>query len=248
MPQTTKKPWTPVKAPVVVPVYCGSCFLFDSHAVRTNFEGKPVTCSKLGIGIVANSKPCKEFTVNPYTESLRKTATNGNVKRLLNEITPDAFGPLAALLTHEVETRASGYRFGQLVYVNVRYRGASDQGHATDFLANYYRGEVVMVKDGIAYVSHRRVRIAIAVGALLTRDQWNQRRAYLLDNNRIVDRDNPHSWSRTDVKALRDPSYRPAWLDSAIEAYLSRPVDDMTPIAPKKRGRGRPKGTKKQDA
>lgn len=244
MAQAPKKTWSPVKAPVAVPVYCGSCLLFDTHATRVNAEGKPSTCSKLGIGIVANSKPCKEFTINPFVDSLRQAANNSNVTRLLNEITPDAFGPLAALLASEVETRASGYHFGQTVYVNVRYRGNNAEGNDTDYLANYYRGAIVMVKDGIAYVSHKKVRISIAVGALLTRDQWYQRRAYLRDENRIVDKSNPHSWSRTDVKALRDKDYRPPWLDAAIAAYLTRPVDDMTPIVPVKRGRGRPKGSR----
>jgi hypothetical protein len=240
--KTVKKTWTPTKAAVAVPVYCGSCVHFDTLAIRTSPEGHPTTCSGLNVGIVAKSKTCKDFAINAFDASLREAASNGNVSRLLAAMPPAALAPLAALMASEIDTRAAGFHFGQKVYVNVRYHGSSQAGHDTDFIANYYLGEVVMITpDGMAYVSHKKVRIAISVGALLTQEQWQVRKGYLLANNRIVDPTNPHSWARRDVKSLRDPNKRPAWLDSAIAAYLSRPIDDMTPLVPIRRKRGRPR-------
>lgn len=233
--------WVPVKAPITIPIYCGGCINLATRAIRTGPDGKPATCSALGI--TEKSKTCKDFSLNTQSTTIRELVQDRTLAKLLKRVGPSALASLSAALVGEIDTRKHGFHFGQRVYVNIMSRGDNAPNNDRDYVANYYMGEVVSIDpDGMAHVAHKRISINIGVSALLTKDEWHERRALLLSAGKLVDKDNPYSWSRRDLKVLRDPTTRPPWLNAALAEYLtSRPIDDFTPTMPIKRGRGRPK-------
>lgn len=237
--------WVPVKAPVTIPVYCDSCVHFKSRAIRVH-DGKPATCSQ--VGILAKARTCKDFIADPFSRELVDMAQDKALSQLVARVKPTGLAALAALLVGELDTRHAGFRYGQTVYVNIVAVGRNEPGNDRDYVANYYRGNMICVRDGVAYVTYKsRMRLAVNVNAILSLQEWQQRRAYLLEQRRYVDKRNPYSWTRTDVKLIRDPATRPPWLDDAIIKYAASNTVQEELYTPEKPKRGRKKRDRSND-
>lgn len=231
--------WVPTKAPVTIPVYCESCANFKGRAIR-QADSRPATCSQ--IGILPKARPCRDFMVDPFARELVELSEDKKLANLISRIKPNGLAALSALLVGEIDTRRFGFHFGQTVYVNIMAVGTNEPGNDRDFLANYYRGQIISIgSDGVAYVSHKqRMRLAVNVNAILNIQEWRARRSYLLEQRRFVDKANPYSWERK-ISILKDPTTRPPWLDDALIKYATKNTVDADLVLPTKARRGRKK-------
>lgn len=233
------KPPSPNPIATRLHITCGDCLFFS----RQKLPDYKSTCHLLGVA--ASRAPCRMFSPNVLTESIAQALDDKALRAALNAIPDGATGALAVAITKAAKLRAAGFKVGQVVYFNV-IGVSSDR----DYVANYYKGRIVMLNlDGDAMiVGSNKITATINPATLLTVKQWKAKRSDLIKRGKLVDPKSPFTWERKDEKVLTSDKYRPAWLDEAItkyradvmEARIMRQTHDYD-SAPVKRKRGRPK-------
>lgn len=236
------KPPAPNPIAVRLQFTCGDCVFFANKKL----PGAEANCKDMGV--IASRAPCLKVAPNVLTQDVHKTLSAKDLRSALNTVPEASAAALAMAITKIAKLRAAGFKIGQLVYFNVIGESSS-----RDYVANYYKGRVIMLNDnGDALIVGNKITATVDPKTLLDVNAWKIKRKKLINKGKIADPKSPFTWERKDEKLLLSKKYRPDWLDKGIvdyraavmEARATRQTHDYD-NAPVKRKRGRPKGSGK---
>lgn len=160
---------------------CGDCIGFNCEIVRDKS-----LCEKRGI--IATSKPCKQFV--PDTDAVRPLVEDEDtfigLSRMVANVDDGQLRKLGALIMREKQTRAAGYHMGQKVYV--RYRGLARANYLSNFMSAY----IMYADRNVVKIASRNGKIGMtfagrARDAVLSPEEFEPLRDKMIKRGKYAD-------------------------------------------------------------
>jgi len=202
-----------------VRVTCGTCQFFRRGAIF----GQP--CYLLGT--TPNDDPCSRFIVNPSKLHMQEESTQ-ELLDIVSKLEQSQLDTLAALLHTGKAVFRAGFVPGQTVYFQIVQ---------SDYLRSYVRGRIIGANKTHVFLHGQGNIIATLLPqSLMTRAEWREKRASLIQSNRIDDPDctvrktklkvtlnyNAPVFSKKDYSELKEPVDAPVKSIKGKNSYSLR--------------------------
>lgn len=173
---------------------CQDCVFYNTQSTYA----KP--CKQLGV--LAISKTCKRFTVNPYLIDFNSSKPSNLIRELISSLSKKDIHLFANVINQEYRTRKYGFYFGQEVMIRV---------FVGDYISNYASALIINANKYNVYIQGSNgFHGMILHKNILTMEEWDKKRKSLLKRGLIKDPDyKKYTTWKADLKDLKKEDYTP---------------------------------------